>query len=153
MRSTRTIPIVLSAVALAAGAGASCFRAAAQDEEDHLAWTRARLAELGARPSLFSPLWYTGALALGAAAGLLGDRLSLGFLAETERQVEEHLTDHLAQLPPQDYKSRAILQQMRLDEIRHGADAVARGGEVLPLPLRLIMRLTAKLLTRGAYYL
>lgn len=127
--------------------------AAARDEEDHLAWTAGRLAELGARTSLLVPFWYAGAFVLGAAAGLAGQRWSLGFLAETESQVERHLTDHLAALPPGDTRSRAILREMRADEARHGADARARGGSELPPPLRLAMRATAKLLTRGAYYL
>lgn len=127
--------------------------AAARDEEDHLAWTAGRLTELGARTSLLAPFWYAGAFAMGAAAGLAGPRWSLGFLAETERQVEAHLTDHLTALPPTDTKSQAILQEMRADEARHGEEARARGGSELPLPVRLVMRATAKLLTRGAYYL
>jgi len=127
------------------------FYRAAREEEDHLAWTRERLAELGARRSAFDPLWYSGALALGAIAGLAGDRWSLGFLAETEDQVEAHLSSHLNRLPLKDAKSRAILLEMRRDEARHAAAARARGAGELPLPLRLLMKATSRLMTRTAY--
>ena len=101
------------------------FAAAAREEEDHLAWTQTRLDELGDRPSLLNPLWYAGSFAIGIAAGFAGDRANLGFVVETERQVEEHLTAHIERLPANDAKSRAIVEQMRDDEARHGA--MARG--------------------------
>lgn len=124
---------------------------AAREEGDHLAWCSARLDALGARPSLLDPLWYGGSLAIGALAGLAGDRTSLGFIAETERQVEGHIDRHLAALPAEDAESRAVLVAMKADEQRHGSDALARGGAALPLPVRALMRLTSKLMTAGAY--
>ncbi len=127
--------------------------AAAREEGDHLIWCAERLAALHSRPSLLNPLWYGGAVAIGALAGLLGDRISLGFIAETERQVEGHLDEHLAQLPPEDGASRAILEQMKADEVRHGAHALERGGESLPGPVATLMRFTSKLMTRSAYWL
>lgn len=127
------------------------FAAAARDEEDHLAWTASRLEELGDRPSLMNPLWYAGSFAIGVAAGLAGDRVNLGFVVETERQVEEHLTGHMDALPPADAKSRAIVETMRDDEARHGAMAQAAGGVELPRPVRGAMRLAADAMKAIAY--
>jgi ubiquinone biosynthesis monooxygenase Coq7 len=121
---------------------------AANEENDHLHWCEARLHELGSHTSLLNPLFYAGAFALGALSGRLGDRWNLGFLAETERQVVEHLQDHLNRLPPDDKKSRSILSAMQRDEGRHAATAVAAGGASLPLPVRLLMRAAAKVMTR-----
>ncbi len=126
--------------------------AAASSESDHLAWCETRLRELAARPSLLNPLWYAGSFAIGAAAALLGDRASLGFVAETERQVEGHLDDHLGRLPPADTRSRAILEAMRGEEIAHGAAAAAAGGTQLPAPVRALMRYTARVMTGAAYW-
>ena len=123
------------------------LRRAAGEEHDHLAWCEQRLAALGARTSLFNPLWYAGAFALGAAASLAGDRISLGFLAETERQVEGHITDHLARLPEADLASRAVLARMRDEEAGHGSQAMARGGLPLPAPVRLAMWLSSRVMT------
>ena len=124
---------------------------AARDEEDHLAWTQARLDELGARPSLLNPLWYAGSFAIGIVAGIAGDRTNLGFVVETERQVEEHLTAHIERLPPNDTKSRAIVTQMRDDESRHGAMALEAGALPLPFPIRHAMRAAADLMRAVAY--
>jgi ubiquinone biosynthesis monooxygenase Coq7 len=129
------------------------MRQAAREESDHLAWTRQRLDELGARPSLLNPLWYGGAFAIGLLAGRLGDRASLGFVAETERQVERHLAGHLDRLPAADTASRAIVEQMRQDEARHGADATAAGGVALPAPVRWAMRMAARVMTTTAHHL
>jgi len=129
------------------------FTHAGVEEEDHLAWTAERLRELGSHPSLLNPLWYLGAYALGACAARLGDARSLGFVVETERQVEAHLTSHLASLPPQDAKSRAIVEQMRDDEIAHGAAAKALGALDVPTPARKAMQAMAKVMTTTAYYL
>lgn len=126
--------------------------AAARSESDHLAWCETRLKELGARPSLLNPLWYAGSFAIGAAAALMGDSTSLGFVVETERQVEGHLDEHLARLPPGDARSRAILQVMRAEEIEHGAAAAAAGGAPLPTPVRALMRYTARVMTGTAYW-
>ena len=126
--------------------------AAASSESDHLAWCETRLKELAARPSLLNPLWYAGSFAIGAATALLGDRASLGFVAETERQVEGHLDDHLGRLPPADTRSRAILEAMRGEEIAHGAAAAAAGGTQLPAPVRALMRYTARVMTGAAYW-
>ncbi|NJD25775.1 MAG: 2-polyprenyl-3-methyl-6-methoxy-1,4-benzoquinone monooxygenase [Betaproteobacteria bacterium] len=126
---------------------------AAEEEVEHLAWTAQRIAELGGRTSLLNPLWYGGALALGVAAGLLGDRWNLGFLAETERQVEAHLDGHLENLPAADLKSRDIVAQMRQDEAQHAELAIRMGAAELPQPARLAMRLAAKLMTSTAYRL
>jgi 3-demethoxyubiquinol 3-hydroxylase len=126
--------------------------AAARAESDHLAWCELRLRELSARPSRLNPLWYAGSFAIGAAAALLGDGASLGFVAETERQVEGHLDDHLDRLPAADRRSRAILQVMRAEEIAHGAAATAAGGERLPAPVRALMRHTARVMTATAYW-
>jgi ubiquinone biosynthesis monooxygenase Coq7 len=127
------------------------FAAAAREEEDHLAWTQERIAELGGRTSLANPLWYLGSFAIGIAAGLTGDRGNLGFVVETERQVEEHLSSHIDRLPAGDSRSRAIVAAMRDDEIRHGAAASEAGASTLPLPVRVLMRATAKLMTLTAY--
>lgn len=127
------------------------FAAAAREEEDHLAWTGSRLAELGAHASLANPLWYLGSFAIGVVAGLGGDRSNLGFVVETERQVEEHLSSHIDRLPAGDARSRAIVAAMRDDEIRHGMAASDAGARELPLPIRAMMRATAKLMTVTAY--
>jgi len=124
---------------------------AAREEEDHLAWSAGRVAELGGRLSLLNPLWYAGSLALGVAAGLLGDRWNLAFLAETERQVEEHLAGHLAQLAPADARTRAVVERMRAEEAKHRASAVALGAAELPAPARRAMRAMAKVMTTLAY--
>jgi ubiquinone biosynthesis monooxygenase Coq7 len=124
---------------------------AAREEEDHLAWTADRISELGGRPSLLNPLWYAGSLALGVAAGLLGDRWNLAFLAETEHQVEEHLAGHLAQLAPADARTRAVIEQMRAEEAKHRASAVALGAAELPAPARRAMRAMARVMTSVAY--
>jgi ubiquinone biosynthesis monooxygenase Coq7 len=126
---------------------------AAREESDHLAWCDARLAELGSRPSLLNPLWYAGSFAIGALAASFGDRASLGFVAETERQVEGHLDDHLARLPREDARSRAVLEAMRRDESGHGTRARDAGGAALPLPVREAMRATARLMTRASYWI
>jgi 3-demethoxyubiquinol 3-hydroxylase len=126
---------------------------AAREEFDHLAWCAQRLQELKDRPSVLGPLWYGGAFALGAAAGLAGDRWSLGFVAETEAQVVNHLEDHLGRLPASDRRSRAIIEQMKADEARHGAEAHEAGGVPLPGPARGLMRLMSRVMTRTAYWL
>lgn len=125
---------------------------AAREETEHLNWCETRLKELGSHKSYLNLLWYTGSLAIGMAAGALGDKWNLGFLAETERQVEAHLESHLARLPAQDAKSRAIVEQMKSDEAHHATTAVEHGGAPLPLPVRLGMRLTAKVMTSVAYW-
>lgn len=128
------------------------FDAAAAEEADHLAWTEQRLKELGARPSLLNPLWYAGAFGIGLLAGRLGgDRMSLGFVVETERQVEAHLQSHLQRLPAADHASRAIVAQMKDDEARHADEAHAAGAVTLPAPLRGLMRLTAGVMTTVAH--
>ena len=127
------------------------FADAAREEEEHLAWTQQRLAELGDRPSLLNPLWYAGSFAIGIAAGVAGDRANLGFVVETERQVEEHLTTHMERLPAADAKSRAIVEKMRDDERRHGAAARAAGGGELPFPVKGLMRVAADLMRLVAY--
>ncbi|MBI2383021.1 MAG: 2-polyprenyl-3-methyl-6-methoxy-1,4-benzoquinone monooxygenase [Gammaproteobacteria bacterium] len=124
---------------------------AAAEEKDHLRWCEERLAELGEGPSRLGPLWYAGSFAIGAAAGLAGDRWSLGFVAETEKQVGAHLEGHLGKLPEQDRKSRAIVKAMRDDEARHGQEATARGGRALPRPIQEGMRRVARVMTRSAY--
>jgi ubiquinone biosynthesis monooxygenase Coq7 len=126
---------------------------AARGESDHLAWCETRLSELGARPSLLNPCWYAGSFAIGALAALAGDRASLGFVAETERQVEGHLDSHLDRLPPSDTRSRAILEAMRAEEIAHGASATRAGGMPLPQPVRTLMRRTAAVMTGTAYWI
>ena len=127
------------------------FATAAREEEDHLAWTQGRLAELNDRVSLLNPIWYAGSFAIGVAAGLAGDRVNLGFVVETERQVEEHLTGHMDSLPDTDTRSRAIVATMRDDEARHGAMAQEAGAMELPLPARQLMRVTAKIMKAIAY--
>jgi len=124
---------------------------AAREEEDHLAWTQTRLAEMGDRPSLLNPLWYAGSFAIGLVAGVAGDRANLGFVVETERQVEEHLTSHMDRLPQNDAKSRAIVEQMRDDEARHGAMAIEAGALPLPYPVRRAMRAAADVMRAVAY--
>ncbi|MBI5429277.1 MAG: 2-polyprenyl-3-methyl-6-methoxy-1,4-benzoquinone monooxygenase [Nitrosomonadales bacterium] len=124
---------------------------AAQEETEHLAWTARRVHELGGHLSVLNPFWYTGSLAIGAAAGLLGDKWNLGFLSETERQVGEHLQSHLARLPQQDEKSRAIVAQMHTDEIGHADMAASLGGAELPQPVRVAMKLNAKVMTTLSY--
>lgn len=124
---------------------------AARDETDHLAWCEQRVRELDDRTSLLAPVWYAGAFTIGALAGLAGDRNSLGFVAETERQVVEHLESHLHALPEADERSRRIVEQMRDDEARHGSAASAAGGRELPRPVRELMRRTARVMTRTAY--
>jgi len=126
---------------------------AAREEVDHLAWTEQRLTELGDRPSLLNPLWYGGAFLIGLAAGRLGDRVSLGFVVETERQVEHHLESHLERLPATDLASRAIVDQMRVDEAEHAAAARQAGGTELPAPVRGAMRLAAKVMTGTAHFI
>jgi ubiquinone biosynthesis monooxygenase Coq7 len=126
---------------------------AADEEIDHLAWCERRLAELGGRTSLLGPFWYAGSFAIGAAAGLCGDRWSLGFVAETERQVVRHLEDHLERLPAADARSRAVLAQMRDDEFRHATAAVESGGAELPGPIRGLMRLCSRVMTGTAYWI
>lgn len=126
---------------------------AAQEETEHLAWTARRVHELGGHVSVLNPLWYTGSLAIGAVAGLLGDKWNLGFLAETERQVGAHLQSHLLKLPEKDAKSRAVVQQMYVDETRHAEMAVGLGASELPLPVKLAMQLSGKVMTRTAYWI
>jgi ubiquinone biosynthesis monooxygenase Coq7 len=126
---------------------------AAREEIDHLAWTEERLAQLGDRPSLLNPLWFGGAFLIGLAAGRLGDRVSLGFVVETERQVEHHLESHLDRLPAADLASRAIVAQMRADEAEHAVAAQLAGGIDLPAPVRGAMRLAAKVMTGTAHYI
>lgn len=124
---------------------------AAREETDHLAWCNARLQELGSRPSLLNPLWYVGSFGIGSLAALLGDKISLGFVAETERQVEGHLKGHLERLPAADERSRAIVQAMCQDEVAHGREAESAGATHLPAPVRELMRRTAQLMTHTAY--
>jgi ubiquinone biosynthesis monooxygenase Coq7 len=126
---------------------------AADEELDHLAWCEERLKELGSGPSHLSPVWYGGAFVIGAASGILGDRWSLGFIEETERQVVQHLTGHLDRLPADDAKSRAIVHQMRDEEALHGENAKDAGAAELPTGVQRIMRLTAKIMTGTSYWL
>lgn len=126
---------------------------AAREETDHLAWCEARLSELGARPSVLNPLWYAGSFGIGALAALLGDKASLGFVAETERQVEGHLKSHLDRLPAEDQRSRAIVEAMCRDEVGHGRQAESAGAARLPGPVRELMRRTARVMTHTAYRL
>ena len=124
---------------------------AAAEETDHLAWCASRLQELDSRPSLLNPLWYAGSYAIGAAAALVSDAVSLGFVVETERQVEAHLAEHLQQLPAQDERSRVVLAQMQADEIRHAENARERGGIELPFPIPALMRFSSKVMKTVAY--
>jgi ubiquinone biosynthesis monooxygenase Coq7 len=127
------------------------MRAAARDETDHLAWCERRLRELGDRPSLLNPFWYAGAFAIGLAAGRTGDDRSLGFVVETERQVEQHLASHLDRLPQADAASRAIVAQMQVDEARHADAAEQAGAAVMPRPVAWLMRAAAKVMTQTAH--
>ena len=129
------------------------FDEAGREEEDHLAWTAQRLTELGSRLSLLNPLWYAGSFALGTIAARMGDGRSLGFVVETERQVEAHLASHLEELPPQDAKSRAIVRQMAIDEIEHGAAAQRLGAIETPAPVKALMGIMGKVMTKTAYYI
>jgi len=124
---------------------------AAAEEQDHLAWSADRIHELGGRPSLLNPVWYAGSLAMGVAAGVLGDRWNLAFLAETERQVEEHLAGHLEQLSPADERTRAVVRQMAVEEGQHRNTAIALGAAEMPAPAKGLMRLLAKVMTTVAY--
>lgn len=124
---------------------------AASEEMDHIAWCEERLKELDSRPSLLNPLWYFGSFGIGILAGLAGDRWSLGFVVETEKQVERHLDDHLEKLPEADLRSRAIVEQMRIDEIEHGTSAIEAGGQELPDPIKAIMSAASKVMTTTAY--
>jgi ubiquinone biosynthesis monooxygenase Coq7 len=126
---------------------------AAREEADHLAWCETRLKELDSRPSLLNPVWYCGSFAIGALAAAIGDRTSLGFVVETEKQVEGHLHEHLKRLPSGDTRSRAILNVMRTDEIEHGATAKAAGASELPAPVRVLMRHAARVMTTAAYWI
>lgn len=130
----------------------SALRQAAHEEIEHLAWTEARISELGGRTSLLNPVWYLGSLTMGIAAGLLGDKWNLGFLVETERQVEKHLDSHLHRLPAEDLRSRAIVAQMREDEIAHADLALSLGAATLPPPVKFVMRGVAKVMTGTAYH-
>jgi ubiquinone biosynthesis monooxygenase Coq7 len=134
-------------------AARAALEQAALEETEHLAWTEGRIAELGGRKSLLNPLFYAGSFALGAAAGALGDRWNLGFLAETERQVVRHLEGHLGRLPETDRKSRAIVEQMRDDEARHATSALQHGGAELPAPVRAAMQASSKVMTGTAFLL
>jgi len=132
-------------------AARAALEKAAREEEDHLAWSAERIRELGGRPSLLNPLWYVGAFAMGAFAGALGDKWNLAFLAETERQVEEHLGGHLEALPQDDRRTRAVVEAMRADEARHRASALGLGAAELPAPVKRAMRLASKVMTTVAY--
>ncbi|HKQ30464.1 MAG TPA: 2-polyprenyl-3-methyl-6-methoxy-1,4-benzoquinone monooxygenase [Burkholderiales bacterium] len=125
---------------------------AAREENDHLAWTESRIREVGTHTSYLNPLFYAGSFALGAIAGLAGDKWSLGFLAETERQVVDHLTDHLSRLPTQDERSRAIVERMREEEAHHATSAIQAGAAELPTPVKRLMRLTSKLMTNTTHW-
>ena len=126
---------------------------AAQEEQDHLAWCEDRLKELNSYPSLLNPVWYSLSFAMGAAAGIAGDKYSLGFVAETEKQVSKHLLSHLSQLPVQDEKSKAILEQMNIDELHHRDTALQAGGVELPAPVKIMMNIISKTMTKTSYYL
>lgn len=134
-------------------AARAALEQAAQEETEHLAWTERRIAELGGRKSMLNPLWYAGSFAIGAAAGLLGDKWNLGFLAETEHQVVRHLESHLGRLPVADRKSRAIVEQMRDDEARHATSALNHGGAELPAPVKAAMQASSKVMTETAFLL
>lgn len=132
-------------------AAARALIEASEQETEHLAWCEKRLHELGSHKSFLNPLWYAGSFTLGALAGAMGDKWNLGFLAETERQVEGHLNEHLSELPAQDAKSRAIVEQMKTDERQHAETAIEHGGVPLPMPVKQAMQLTSKVLTFTAY--
>lgn len=132
---------------------AEALRQAAHEETEHLAWTESRISALGGRKSLLNPLWYGGALAMGLVAGRMGDAWNLGFLAETERQVEAHLNDHLGRLPPSDRKSQEVLDQMKRDEVAHAETAVRLGARELPSPVKAAMKLASRVMTRTAYWI
>jgi ubiquinone biosynthesis monooxygenase Coq7 len=140
------------AFAARSGATHELLEKAGREETDHLAWCEARLKELGTRASLLNPVWYLGSFAIGVLAGSLGDRASLGFVAETERQVEGHLDSHLARLPSADTRSRAIISAMQADEIAHGARAIAAGAGALPTAVVTLMRCAARVMTGTAYW-
>ena len=127
--------------------------AAGREETDHLAWCEKRIGELGGRTSILNPVWYAGSFTIGALAGLASDRTSLGFVAETERQVVEHLNSHVTELPQGDERTKAIIEQMTDDEARHGRDAISAGGVELPFIARLLMKAAAKVMTRSAYWI
>ncbi|HEY0267819.1 MAG TPA: 2-polyprenyl-3-methyl-6-methoxy-1,4-benzoquinone monooxygenase, partial [Methyloradius sp.] len=129
------------------------LKQAAKEETEHLAWCEERIKSLGGRTSTLNPLWYAGSFIMGAIAGALGDKWSLGFLAETELQVEKHLKSHLNSLPEQDTKSRMIVEQMQADEAKHAATAYEHGAADLPRPVKSAMQLISKLMTRSSYYL
>ena len=131
---------------------AKSLEQASWEETEHLCWTETRIRELGGRKSFLNPLWYAGSLALGAGIGIIGDKWNLGFLAETERQVERHLAAHLDRLPEKDLKSRAVVEQMKYDEIQHAAMAISLGGVELPLPAKALMRLSSKVMTGLTFY-
>jgi 3-demethoxyubiquinol 3-hydroxylase len=131
----------------------AALESAAREETEHLAWTEHRIQELGGRKSLLNPAWYVGSFAIGALAGLAGDRWNLGFLAETEHQVVAHLGGHLERLPEEDRKSRAIVAGMREDEARHATSAIGHGGAQLPAPVKAMMRLSSKVMTGTAYWI
>jgi ubiquinone biosynthesis monooxygenase Coq7 len=127
------------------------LEAAGKEETDHLAWTQERLDQLGSRPSLLNPLWYAGAFGIGLVAGRLGPKVSLGFVVETERQVEAHLASHMDRLPPSDQASRAIVAQMKEDEARHAREALHAGGSDLPAPVKSLMKAAARIMTTVAH--
>lgn len=129
------------------------LREASQEETEHLAWCEKRIHALGSHKSLFNPLWYAGSFAIGAVAGALGDKWNLGFLAETEKQVGKHIADHLQRLPQQDAKSRAVLQQMAIDEAKHADTAITHGGAELSAPVKLAMKLSSKVMTKTTYWI
>lgn len=129
------------------------LREASQEETEHLAWCEKRIKELGSHKSLLNPFWYAGSFTLGAVAGALGDKWNLGFLAETEKQVGKHIEGHLERLPAQDEKSRAVLEHMAIDEARHANTAIEHGGVPLPLPVKLAMKLSSKVMTKTVYWI
>ena len=132
---------------------AAALQTAAAEEVDHLGWCAQRLTELHSLPSLFNPLWYLGSFAIGSLAALLGDESSLSFVGETETQVESHLSDHLQRLPPDDQRSRAIVESMRQDEARHAREAISLGGKPLANPVRFCMRIAARAMTATSFWL
>lgn len=131
----------------------AALREASQEETEHLAWCEKRIKELGSHKSFLNPVFYAGSFALGAFAGALGDKWNLGFLAETENQVGKHIEGHLKRLPEQDEKSRAILEQMKIDEAKHATTAITHGGAQLPLPVKLAMQLSSKIMTKTTYWI